>query len=591
MDTERKEVETIETAPPASMRWRLAFVLLLAMPALRALPTLLDSSSFPLMIVSFMGPAVIGLLLVLWWCFASRVSGKEKIMGLLGLAAVLIVGLPLTHRTLQGMPMLLSIVPTAIAAFTFGLVLFTKLPRWRVPIAVASAAMGVGYWDALQSEGVTGRFEMQLLWRWQPTAEESYLQELRDRDPSKNTNQYATTETTLQTSPWPSFRGDRRDGVLAGVTLVDDWNTSPPEEMWRRRIGPGWSSFSAANDRLYTQEQRGESESVVCLSAETGETLWDVVYPSRFWEPIAGAGPRATPTLSNEGLFALGGNGMLLCVNPLTGNVRWKRDLKEDAERAPPTWGFSASPLVAEGMVIVHAGGDGDKGLFAYRTSNGEIAWSTSSGDHSYSSAQIATFDGRLGALMMTNDGLQFIDLANGQPIWKYDWKVQNYRALQPLVLGSTVFVASSLGEGTRRIDVARSEDGAWEIQEAWTTRDMKSEFNDFVHYEGAIYGFDGSIFASIDADSGKRNWKRGRYGNGQVLLLADSGQLLITSEKGKVILVQASAEKLDERSSFQAISGKTWNHSVLVNDRLYVRNAQEAACYRMPIQNAGDDE
>jgi hypothetical protein len=112
----------------------------------------------------------------------------------------------------------------------------------------------------------------------------------------------------------------------------------------------------------------------------------------------------------------------------------------------------------------------------------------------------------------------------------------------------------------------------------------MKPDYNDYVEYGGSVYGFDGSIFACIDLATGKRQWKRGRYGNGQVLLLADSGQLLITSEKGEMVLVQASPEKLDQRAKFEAIKGKTWNHSVLVDDRLYVRNAEEAACYQMPV-------
>ncbi|MEL6109564.1 MAG: alcohol dehydrogenase, partial [Planctomycetota bacterium] len=173
------------------------------------------------------------------------------------------------------------------------------------------------------------------------------------------------------------------------------------------------------------------------------------------------------------------------------------------------------------------------------------------------------------------------------ETIWQYAWKTRQYRALQPLVVGSSILLASSLGEGSRRITVTRSEDGTWAMVEDWSSRGMKSDFNDFVYFDGSVYGFDGSIFASIDYQSGSRQWKGGRYGNGQVLLLEESGQLLITSESGEIALVEASLDRLVERARFQAIEGKTWNHSVLIGDRLYVRNAQEAACFRMPRQES----
>ena len=113
----------------------------------------------------------------------------------------------------------------------------------------------------------------------------------------------------------------------------------------------------------------------------------------------------------------------------------------------------------------------------------------------------------------------------------------------------------------------------------------MKPEFNDFVLYNKHVYGFDGSIFACVDLETGQRQWKKGRYGSGQVLLLADAGQLLVISEKGEVVLVRANPEKLEELGRFSAIEGKTWNHPVLVGNRLYVRNAATAACYELALK------
>ncbi len=121
-------------------------------------------------------------------------------------------------------------------------------------------------------------------------------------------------------------------------------------------------------------------------------------------------------------------------------------------------------------------------------------------------------------------------------------------------------------------------------MTEQWTSLDMKPDFNDFVEYQGHVYGFDGSIFACVDLETGKRLWKKGRYGNGQVLLLPDAGQMLVISEAGELVLLKADPGKLVEVARIPAIDGKTWNHPVLVGNRLYVRNGAEAACYELPL-------
>jgi outer membrane protein assembly factor BamB len=230
----------------------------------------------------------------------------------------------------------------------------------------------------------------------------------------------------------------------------------------------------------------------------------------------------------------------------MNGNVRWKRDLQTDSDRKPPQWGFSSSPLVHDGLVVVHAGGSADRGVMAYDAATGEPRWSVPSGDHSYSSPHAAAFHGVTGILMQTNDGLQFLNPADGATLWNHEWKGDNYRVTQPLVIGNSVLLATSLGIGTRRITILRKDD-RWETVEDWTTNEMKPDFNDFVEYQGHLYGFDGNIFSCLDLATGKRLWKRGRYGNGQVLQLPDDGQLLVISESGEVILLRASPEKLIE--------------------------------------------
>ena len=435
----------------------------------------------------------------------------------------------------------------------------------------------------MQSAGVSGKFVTDFSWRWESTAEEKYLKSLANGVPAKpvETNE---APITLASAVWPNFRGSSRDGKLVGVSLSEDWIASPPKLIWKTPIGPGWSSFSVAGVCLFTQEQRGEKEAVVCLDAKTGSKVWEHEYVSRFWESVAGAGPRATPTIADEGLFSLGANGILTCLNPSNGAKIWERDLQVDSGRKPPMWGFASSPLVTQGVVIVHAGGSADKGILAYDAKTGESKWSIASGDHSYSSAQLASFDAVSGVLMETNAGLQFVNAMDGKKIWQYDSPSTNYRTLQPLVLGNSVLLANSMGEGTKRLSVSLNGD-QWSIKEEWASRDMKPDFNDFVEHKGNLYGFDGSIFSCIDLATGKRHWKKGRYGNGQVLMLCDAGQMLVTSETGELVLLRADSSSMQELGKFQAIEGKTWNHSVVVGNKVYLRNAEQAACYELPTQ------
>lgn len=587
------------TANSQALRWWPAAVLVAVMLVMPKVPSWFESPSLPVMMFGLVGPAFVGVLVLLWWCAFSRAGAKERIVGIIGFLVIAVAMLACIDDSLQGMGLPIVVIPTGVVGFAISLVLLSHQPKWRVPVALLVTFLGYGFWNLKQSEGFTGTFETQLRWRWEPTAEEAYLSGLELASSKKldsASNSASNTEPLesdlpsmtigLAESQWPAFRGADRTGVISDLRLDSDWKSSPPKEVWRSRIGPGWSSFSVAAGRLFTQEQRGENEAVVCLDADTGEAIWDMVYPSRFWEAIGGAGPRATPTIADEGLFCLGANGILVCLDAVDGTERWRRDLRVDAKREPPPWGFSSSPLVTDSVVIVHAGGKEDRGLFAYGTDDGEVVWSIESGDHCYSSAQSATFDSVDGVLMMSNLGLQFVNAATGEAIWTYDWSVENYRALQPLVIDQSILIATSLGLGTRRVSVTREEDGNWKVVEDWETRGIKPEFNDYVFYEGFVYGFDGNIFGCVDAATGERQWKRGRYGNGQVLLLADAGQLLVLSEEGELVLVDASPERLGEAARFQAIQGKTWNHPVLIGSRLYVRNAEEAACFELSLAN-----
>ena len=583
--SEQTKMSNATGAIQQTLRWWPAALLIVSMVLLRKLPDMFESPSLGIFMLGFMGPAGLGILVLLWWLAASRANWKEKLIGFFAVAMIGVVAIALCHPSMQGMGSMIFQIPYGTAAFAIPLILFASYPSIRLPIALVSSVLGFGYWDLLQSHGVSGKFVSDLSWRWEPTAEENYLKSRANKETLGNAT-LNEPAVTLASAAWPSFRGSSRDGKLLGLSLSEDWAASPPKLIWKTQIGPGWSSFSVAGNRLFTQEQRGEKEAVVCLDAKTGQSVWEYEYVSRFWESVAGAGPRATPTIADEGLFSLGANGILTCLNASTGAKTWERDIQVDSKRKPPMWGFSSSPLVTEGVVVVHAGsGAKEEGvLLAYDATTGAPQWSIPSGSHSYSSAQTANLEGASGVLMETNAGLQFVNAKNGATIWQFDSPTTNYRTLQPLVLGNSILLANSLGEGTKRLSVTR-EGESWSIKEQWSSSDMKPDFNDFVEHQGSLYGFDGNIFACVDLATGKRQWKKGRYGNGQVLLLCDAGQMLVTSEKGELVLLKADSGKMVELAKFQAIEGKTWNHSVVVGNLVFMRNAEEAACYELPTR------
>jgi outer membrane protein assembly factor BamB len=265
----------------------------------------------------------------------------------------------------------------------------------------------------------------------------------------------------------------------------------------------------------------------------------------------------------------------------------WKADLKEASGRTePPMWGFSCSPCVESGFVIVHAGGKGDKGIIAFNVEDGQVAWTAPAGEMSYSSVQNIKLLDQTYLCLLSNTGAHLWEPSTGKSVFDYEFKHQGYRACQAQVIeGNKLLIPAGMGTGTRLVEFSSGSNGL-EAKELWTSIDMKPDYNDILVHDGNIYGFDNSIFACIGLEDGKRKWKGGRYAKGQALLMADSGLILVVSEKGELVLLRATPEKHQELGKIDALKDKTWNHPVVVGDRLYLRNAEEAVCYKLATAN-----
>jgi hypothetical protein len=489
----------------------------------------------------------------------------------------------------------------------------------------ATILLACGVFTLLRTGGISGAGGSDFSWRWMPSPEERLLsrasdelaalppapagaetpRELVTSQSGRDSMAPQPTQAPVTKSPepagagdepatapsspvavvggadWPGFRGPDRDGTVRGVRIETDWTRSPPVEMWRRPIGPGWSSFAVRGDQLFTQEQRGEDEIVACYKLTTGEPLWRHRDAVRFWESNGGAGPRATPTVSNGRVYAFGATGLLNALDARNGAVVWSRNVASDTGVTVPTWGFSSSPLVVDDVVIVAAAGE----LAAYDITTGKPRWSGPPRGGSYSSPHGSTIGGVAQVLLQSDAGVASVSPASGKLIWEYAW--QGAAIVQPaLTADGGVLVSTggpSGGLGMRRIAVAEGP-GGWSVNERWASVGLKPYFNDLVVHKGHGFGFDGSILACIDLENGTRKWKGGRYGYGQLLLLQEQDVLLVLSEEGELALVGATPQQFIEIARFPGVDGKTWNHPVLVGDILLVRNGEQMAAFRLSL-------
>ncbi|MGL4551172.1 MAG: PQQ-binding-like beta-propeller repeat protein [Gemmataceae bacterium] len=531
-------------------------------------------------------PVSAALGLCVWYAFFSRRPWAES----LGIpAAFLALGagsVALAHETFRGFGHMLYGVPTVVSVWVGWLVLTGWLGwSWRRAGLLLGFLIVWGGCTLIRMDGVSGDFSPTLSLRWTATTEDTY-----QAQPVAPLPQAAGEAVTAGPVDWVGFRGPKMDGVRTGVTVGTGWEQDPPKELWKRRIGPGWGAITVVGDRAYTQEQRTkEEEAVVCLDANTGEPRWVHADPVRFNETVAGPGPRATPTFADGRVYALGAKGLLNCLDAATGKKLWSQDVAKDSGADVPTWGFSASPTVAYGLVTVYAGGKDGKAVLAYDAKTGDPKWTAGTGLNSYCSTQPMKLCGAEVLTVPTGYGLTVLDPKTGKVLMEYEWKIAEgmARCCQAVAVGpDEVVFGAGFGEGTRRLKLTRSADGTFTAEQLWATKKLNPYYNDHVAHAGHLYGIDGIFLVCIDLATGDLKWKARGYDAGQMMLLADQGMLLVVSEKGKVALVKATPESHQRVAQIDAIQGKTWNHPAVAGGRLFVRNGEWAAAYRLPAAN-----
>ena len=550
-----------------------AIIVILTLFARFGIPPLIPEAAS----IGVLGGLLGGLIFLVWWAFFSGAPRRERWIGVIAMILLMIAFYPLIHDSIgtamQGMMYPSFVVPTVILTFFVWALVSGRLGgagKWTSMFA--AIIIGCGMWTLLRSDGISGHAVAHFKWRWSLTSEEMLL--ASDSRQSKiPTHVSALLETEAE---WPGFRGPDRDSRVTGTSIASDWEASPPRELWRRSIGPGCSSFAIHGNLIFTQEQRGEEEIVSCYRLDTGEPVWKHSDHARFWDSHAGAGPRSTPTISEGRIYTCGATGILNVLDEGDGTVIWSRNAAEDTGIEIPGWGYTSSPLVMDDQVMVAITGT----LLSYDIHSGKHLWTSKDGGSGYSSPHLLTIDGVRQILLMCKTGIFSINPSDGSLLWEYDWPVGD-RILQPAILANgELLVSCGSSDGMRRLKVSSTSDG-WKAEELWSAPLLKSTFNDLVVHDDHAYGFSGPFLECVDIVNGERTWKGGRYG-GQLLMLTDQDLLLILTEKGEIALVRASPEEFNELGRIPVIEGKTWNHPVLVNDFLLVRNSSEMVALRL---------
>lgn len=448
-------------------------------------------------------------------------------------------------------------------------------------VTVASAAL-------LRVERVSGELWPTLAWRFSPQPDRQIpLAEPEVIEP--------VDLRTTTASDFPQFLGPQRNAHLNGPVLVGDWETHPPRPLWRQPIGAGWSAFAMVNGFAVTMEQRGDQELISCYEVDSGRLRWFHATAARYEAVSGGIGPRSTPVIQDGMVYALGAKGHLSCLDGARGTLQWQRNLLEDfaipaeEEAENPAHGRCNSPLVVGDLVIVPAGGPKEgrrASLAAYDKRTGQRVWEGGQRQVSYSSPVLATLAGVDQVLIVNEDTASAHDPQTGRQLWEHPW--EGHSSARPNVSQAVplppdrVFLSKGYGQGAALLRLKPRADGTFETETLWrSAKLMRTKFANVVRQGDCFFGLSDGILECIDWVHGRRVWKEGRYGHGQILGVGNT--LLALSESGELLLIEASTERPNHvLGRIPALEGMCWANLALAGSRLLLRNAQEAACYQL---------
>lgn len=377
---------------------------------------------------------------------------------------------------------------------------------------------------------------------------------------------------------WPQWRGPNRDGISKETGLLKEWPAEGPPLVWKAMgAGRGYSSFSMSNGRLYTMGLRGDREFIVAFDLATGKEAWATAHGSAFLND-RGDGPRGTPTVDGDRIYALGGNGDLSALDIRTGKVVWTKNVLKEFGGSNITWGISESPLIVGNKVLVNAGGQGAS-IVALNKADGSVIWKSQSDEAGYSSGIPVEINGATQVVFFTAQRAVGLDAKDGRLLWEYAKPSNNVaNVATPIVRANRIFISSDYGTGGGVVEIKADN----KAQEIYFTKEMRNHHSSSVLIGDHLYGFSSAILTAMKFDTGEIAWRDRSVGKGS-LVYAD-GHLYCFSEKGIVGLVEATPTGYKEKGRFSIAQGSlpTWTHPVVVGGRLYLRDQDTIYAYNL---------
>ncbi|HEX3228843.1 MAG TPA: PQQ-binding-like beta-propeller repeat protein [Pyrinomonadaceae bacterium] len=368
---------------------------------------------------------------------------------------------------------------------------------------------------------------------------------------------------------WPQWRGANRDGISKETGLLKQWPEGGPPLVWKASgAGAGYSSFAISKGRLYTMGLRGDREFIIAYDIANGKEVWATPQGKAFRND-RGDGPRGTPTIDGDRLYALGGDGDLSSLDLKTGKVVWTMNVLSKFGGENIKWGISESPLVIADKVLVNAGGPGAS-IVALKKTDGTLIWKSQSDEAGYSSAIPVEIGGTTQVIFFTGSRAVGLDVSNGKLLWEYKRPSNDVaNVATPVVRANRVFISSDYGTGGGLVEI--KADG--KAQEVYFTKEMRNHHATSILIGDHLYGFSSSILTAMRFDTGVVAWRDRSVGKGS-LTYAD-GNLYAFSENGVVGLVAADPTAYHEKGRFRIQQGSlpTWTHPVVAGGRLYLRD------------------
>ena len=387
---------------------------------------------------------------------------------------------------------------------------------------------------------------------------------------------------------WPGFGGARRDGASTEKGLRLEWGDDEPKPLWKAKVGAGYSSVIETVGLAYTVGNANGKNTIFCFDANSGEKKWTHSFPCEKAPKYFDGGSRATPAVADGILYLASHEGAFFAFEAKTGKVLWSKDLIEDFNGRRPTWGFSGSPLVSDGKVIVDTGSK-DGALVAMNAKTGDLVWRGGSDEAGYASPMLRA-NKPTEILVFNRAGLCSFLLTDGKPLYRFQHKTRyGINAAQPLDTGNSILISSAYGKGSALVDVSgRTAKAIWE------TESFSSQMASLVKKDNYAYGIHGQTGARakyatlccLDIRKGSNRWEQKGFGLGSVILVGDT--LVILSDSGELALAEANPAGYVEKARFQVLGGKDgWTPPSYANGRLYCRSSRgDIVCLGMAETN-----